>query len=136
MGPVLGSWTGVLRAGLVAVTHNKKMGLGMDRNRLFDTPASVDSDSANKISTLPGQAIWLAVRFGFAAKPAGANWAQIYGMALLCGIGFTMSLFIGSLAFEETGVNIMFDERLGIIIGSLISGIAGFLILKWSMRSA
>lgn len=62
MGPVLGSWTGVLRAGLVAVTHNKKMGLGMDRNRLFDTPASVDSDSANKISTLPGQAIWLAVR--------------------------------------------------------------------------
>lgn len=52
----------MLRAGLVAVTDNKKMGLGMDRNRLFDTPASVDSDTNKKISSLPGQAIWRAVR--------------------------------------------------------------------------
>ena len=52
----------MLRAGLVAVTDNKKMGLGMDRNRLFDTPASVDSKTNKKISSLPGQAIWQAVR--------------------------------------------------------------------------
>lgn len=52
----------MLRAGLVAVTDNKKMGLGMDRNRLFDTPASVDSKTNKKISGLPGQAIWQAVR--------------------------------------------------------------------------
>ena len=52
----------MLRAGLVAVTNNKKMGLGMDRNRLFDTPASVDSKTNKKISSLPGQAIWQAVR--------------------------------------------------------------------------
>lgn len=52
----------MLRAGLVAVTDNKKMGLGMDRNRLFDTPASVDSNTNKKISSLPGQAIWQAAR--------------------------------------------------------------------------
>jgi NhaA family Na+:H+ antiporter len=46
-----------------------------------------------------------------------------------------MSLFIASLAFEETGVNLMFDERLGIIWGSLTSGILGYLILRWSLGS-
>ena len=55
---------------------------------------------------------------------------MIYGVSLLCGVGFTMSLFIGSLAFEETGVNLMFDERLGIIIGSLLSGIVGYVYLR------
>jgi NhaA family Na+:H+ antiporter len=47
-----------------------------------------------------------------------------------------MSLFIGSLAFEETGVNLMFDERLGIILGSLASGVLGYLILRASLRSS
>ena len=46
-----------------------------------------------------------------------------------------MSLFIGSLAFEETGINLLFDERLGIIVGSLISGIVGYLVLRMSLRS-
>ena len=55
---------------------------------------------------------------------------SLYGVAALCGIGFTMSLFIGSLAFEETGVNLLFDERLGILIGSIVSGIIGFLVLN------
>jgi NhaA family Na+:H+ antiporter len=58
------------------------------------------------------------------------NWLSLYGTAALCGIGFTMSLFIGSLAFEESGVNMIFDERLGIVVGSLISGIFGFFILN------
>ena len=57
------------------------------------------------------------------------SWTALYGTALLCGIGFTMSLFIGTLAFEETGVNRLFDERLGIIAGSILSGIAGYLVL-------
>ncbi len=59
--------------------------------------------------------------------------ASLYGTAILCGIGFTMSLFIGSLAFEESGVNLLFDERLGIIIGSLISGLFGYFILRSSL---
>ena len=61
------------------------------------------------------------------------DWAGLYGTAALCGIGFTMSLFIGSLAFEATGLNILFDERLGIIIGSLLSGILGYLVLRKSL---
>jgi NhaA family Na+:H+ antiporter len=61
------------------------------------------------------------------------DWTRLYGTAALCGIGFTMSLFVGSLAFEETGVNLLFDERLGIILGSLISGLAGYFILRMSL---
>ena len=76
---------------------------------------------------------WLAIKMGFAEIPKGMNWGAIYGVSALCGIGFTMSLFIGSLAFEETGVNLLFDERLGIIVGSIISGIIGYLILNRSL---
>ena len=67
--------------------------------------------------------------------PAGMNWTSLYGTAILCGVGFTMSMFIGSLAFEETGFNLLFDERLGIILGSLLSGIVGYLVLRASLRS-
>jgi NhaA family Na+:H+ antiporter len=63
------------------------------------------------------------------------SWTSLYGTAALCGVGFTMSLFIGSLAFEETGVNLLFDERLGIILGSLASGIVGYMVLTVSLRS-
>lgn len=73
---------------------------------------------------------WLGVRLGVARLPGDLRWPQVYGTALLCGIGFTMSLFIGSLAFEETGVNLLFDERLGIIVGSLLSAICGYLLLR------
>ena len=62
-------------------------------------------------------------------------WSSLYGTAALCGIGFTMSLFIGSLAFEETGINLMFDERLGIILGSFASGIIGYMLLRASLSS-
>lgn len=77
----------------------------------------------------------LSVKLGMARLPVGMNWLSLYGTAALCGIGFTMSLFVGSLAFEETGVNLLFDERLGIIIGSLASGLVGFLVLKFSLRT-
>jgi NhaA family Na+:H+ antiporter len=71
----------------------------------------------------------LAVYFGFAKLPKGMDYLALYGVSALCGIGFTMSLFVGSLAFEETGVNLLFDERVGIIIGSLISGVIGYFVL-------
>ena len=76
---------------------------------------------------------WITIQLGMARLPKGMSWTSLYGTAALCGIGFTMSLFIGSLAFEETGVNLLFDERLGIIEGSLISGIVGYLILRFSL---
>jgi Na+:H+ antiporter, NhaA family len=78
---------------------------------------------------------WLSIRLGIASMPRGANWASLYGVAVLCGVGFTMSLFVASLAFEGSGTDMhtVFDERLGIIAGSLASGILGYLILRRSL---
>ncbi|WJG10521.1 Na+/H+ antiporter NhaA [Aliiglaciecola sp. LCG003] len=78
---------------------------------------------------------WLCIKLKVARLPEGMSWSSLYGTSALCGIGFTMSLFVGSLAFEETGVNLLFDERLGIIVGSLASGIVGFIVLKISLNS-
>ena len=77
---------------------------------------------------------WLAIKLKLTQLPGEISWAALYGTAALCGVGFTMSLFIGSLAFEETDVNMLFDERLGIILGSLVSGIIGYLVLKYSLK--
>ncbi|KKL19269.1 hypothetical protein LCGC14_2467170, partial [marine sediment metagenome] len=78
----------------------------------------------------------IAVKLKFTALPKGISWLTLYGISALCGIGFTMSLFVGSLAFEETGVNLLFDERLGIILGSLASGVLGYFILAYSLRGS
>jgi NhaA family Na+:H+ antiporter len=78
---------------------------------------------------------WLAIKAKLTSLPKGMSWSSLYGTATLCGVGFTMSLFIGSLAFEETGVDLLFDERLGIILGSTISGIAGYIILRMTLSS-
>ena len=72
----------------------------------------------------------LAVAAGFAARPAGATWRQVYGVALLCGIGFTMSLFIGALAFTD-GLHGT-ETKLGVLGGSLLSGIFGAALLARS----
>ncbi len=72
---------------------------------------------------------WLFIKCGFGKLPSGLNWSVLYGVSLLCGVGFTMSLFIGSLAFEGL-TDKGFDERLGIIIGSVMSGVAGYLVIK------
>jgi len=78
---------------------------------------------------------WLAIKLGLARLPQGMSWLTLYGTSALCGVGFTMSLFIGSLAFEETGVNMLFDERIGIVIGSLMAGVLGYLVLRVSLKS-
>jgi NhaA family Na+:H+ antiporter len=77
---------------------------------------------------------WLAVRLGIASRPEGVSWLQLYGTALLCGIGFTMSLFIASLAFEPGSASFLGLERLGILIGSLVSGLLGYAVLRVSLR--
>ena len=73
---------------------------------------------------------WLAVKLGVAARPKDMTWGGLYGVAALCGIGFTMSLFISSLAFEGTDIKLIFDERLGILAGSIMSGVVGYLVLR------
>ncbi len=76
-------------------------------------------------------AIWLAVRLRLAPRPAGTSWPQIYGAALLCGIGFTMSLFIGALAF--TGDPAMIDSaKIGTLAGSLLAALGGWAVLRFS----
>ena len=75
---------------------------------------------------------WLIFKLGISKMPTGMNFKQIYGAALLCGVGFTMSLFIGGLAFR--GETTLFDERLGIIMGSIVSGIAGYIVLKMTLK--
>ncbi len=71
---------------------------------------------------------WIAVRTNLATLPSGVNWRQIYGVGWLAGIGFTMSLFIAGLAFEDS--TLVDKAKLGILAGSLISGIGGWIILK------
>ena len=74
-------------------------------------------------------ATWLAVRSGVAAKPRGASWRHIYGGAVLCGIGFTMSLFIGALAYPGRADEID-AARLGTLAGSLLSALVGYALLR------
>ncbi len=77
---------------------------------------------------------WLAVRAGMASLPDGVAWRHLYGVMVLCGVGFTMSLFIASLAFEQGGAADMGLERLGVLIGSLVSGLLGYLVLRAAFR--
>ena len=76
---------------------------------------------------------WLAVTLGIASLPEGINWTKLYGAALLCGIGFTMSLFIASLAFTQGGAGYSGLERLGILIGTLVSGLIGYAVLRLAL---
>lgn len=76
---------------------------------------------------------WAGIKFGFAELPKGVSFLSLYGVSIICGIGFTMSLFIGALAFEDSTIKAVLDERLGILLGSLASGIVGFLFLKFSL---
>ena len=79
---------------------------------------------------------WLAIKLGLAKIPQEANWLQLYGVSVLCGIGFTMSLFISSLAFEQGGHAIAVDDRLGILVGSMVSAVLGYLILRFASNKA
>ncbi|MHC4925676.1 MAG: Na+/H+ antiporter NhaA, partial [Planctomycetota bacterium] len=74
---------------------------------------------------------WLATKAGLAKRPAGTTWRQVYAVATLCGVGFTMSLFIGSLAFEHLPQeDLLTANRLGILVGSAIAGVLGFALLR------
>ncbi len=78
-------------------------------------------------------AVWLAARLRFAEPPAGASWRQVWGLSLLCGIGFTMSLFIGQLAFPAAP-ELVEQAKLGVLAGSLLSALAGYAVLRGAKR--
>ena len=82
--------------------------------------------------------IWLAsylgISTGLAKKPKGITGVGFYGVGLIAGVGFTMSSFIGNLAFVRIGGNYPAIVRMGVIVGSLLSGLFGYLILRWAYR--
>jgi NhaA family Na+:H+ antiporter len=76
-------------------------------------------------------AIWVSEKVGFAPRPEHASWQEVWGITILCGIGFTMSLFIGLLAFP--GNQFLIDEaKIGILVGSAISAVLGYVVLRFS----
>ncbi len=75
----------------------------------------------------------VAIGFGFARLPQNASWSQMFGVALLCGIGFTMSLFIGLLAFANNST-LQSEVKVGILGGSLVAGLLGYIVLRFARR--
>jgi NhaA family Na+:H+ antiporter len=76
---------------------------------------------------------WLVVRFGWAKLPENTTWLEVYAVAILCGIGFTMSLFLGTLAFEGINPVYLVEVRLGVLCGSLLSGMTGAALLQMAL---
>lgn len=76
-------------------------------------------------------AVWLSVRLGLAGRLRGATWLQVYGVSILCGIGFTMSLFIGALAYPTSPL-LVEEAKIGVLLGSFLSAITGYLVLRFA----
>ncbi|HMU22320.1 MAG TPA: Na+/H+ antiporter NhaA [Sphingorhabdus sp.] len=77
--------------------------------------------------------VWACVKLGLATRPRDASWLQVYGVALLCGIGFTMSLFIGGLAFSDAKQG---DAvKIGVLMGSILSALSGYFLLRFGSKA-
>ncbi|VAW79498.1 Na+/H+ antiporter NhaA type [hydrothermal vent metagenome] len=79
---------------------------------------------------------WLGIKLGIAKLPDEVSWSMLYGVAILCGIGFTMSMFIGSLAFEEANSPYLYQDRIGILGGSFIAALLGYFWLRRTLPRA
>ena len=79
-------------------------------------------------------AVFILVRTGLARRPTGSSWLELYGVALLCGVGFTLSLFMGDLAFEGQGELARSQMTLGVAVGSIVSALAGMAVLALAGR--
>ncbi len=77
---------------------------------------------------------YIGNKLGIAKMPEGADWLSIYGVSALCGIGFTMSLFISSLAYENEGTDYIEESRIGILLGSVIAAAIGYFILIIALK--
>jgi len=113
--------TGISFAGLTVESLYHPVPLGIAAGLFFGNQIGVFGFS------------WIAIKLGIAKLPTNASWLQLYGVSMLCGIGFTMSLFISSLAFEQGGgASIAVDDRLGILIGSIVAAIGGYSLLRFA----
>ena len=104
--------------------------------RAVSTPAPLGIASGLFIGKQAGVliAVFALVRLGLARRPSGAGWLELYGVALLCGVGFTISLFIGTLAFTGQGELARSQMTLGVFAGSVASALAGMGILALAAR--
>lgn len=102
-------------------------GIGLDS---FTEPVALGIIAGLLLGKMVGifLGVWLTVVSGLSKKPDGAGWAQVFGVACLCGIGFTMSLFIGTLAFDDPAFAT--TVRLGVLTASVIAGLIGFIVLR------
>ena len=108
---------GVSLQGVSVTTLLQTVPLGITAGLLFGKAVGVFGAS------------WLLIRFTQARLPDQATWTQFFGVCVLCGVGFTMSLFIGGLAFEEQGGMLETQLKLGVLLGSTLSGVLGSMIL-------
>jgi len=106
---------GVVLSGGISQHLREPVTLGVTLGLLFGKPIGI------------GFAAWLAVKMGLALLPSGVNWNHVHGAAWLGGIGFTMSLFIAALAFPDQ--ELLAAAKMGILAGSLLAGMIGFVIL-------
>ncbi len=77
---------------------------------------------------------WLAIKLGWCRLPKRVGWLELYGTSILCGIGFTMSLFISSLAFHDGVIEGAANDRLGILAGTLLSATVGYCVLRYALH--
>lgn len=78
-------------------------------------------------------ACFIVIKSGIAKLPHNTNWQQLYGVCMIGGIGFTMSLFIGTLAFQDAYLQL--EMRVGVMVGSLLSGVLGYIVLRRALKS-
>ncbi|NVK25890.1 MAG: Na+/H+ antiporter NhaA [Gammaproteobacteria bacterium] len=109
--------------------------LGVHMDELF-TPISIGIICGLFIGKQLGifTACWVAIKLKLCKLPEDATWTQLYGVAILCGVGFTMSLFIGTLAFEQQGLGYQTQVKVGVLVGSLLSAITGGWLLTRSSK--
>ncbi len=110
---------GVSLAGVTPATLLQTVPLGITAGLLLGKATGVFAAS------------WLIIRFGGASRPGDASYSQLFGVCVLCGIGFTMSLFIGALAFEGQDSAYEMQVKLGVLCGSLVSAVIGAALLVW-----
>ncbi len=110
---------------------------GSDWSALLRDPVALGTGLGLVVGKLIGVtgAVWLALRFGIGELPTGTRFVQIPGVALLAGIGFTMSIFISELAFREAPQSLLLAKT-GVLFGSLVAGVAGYLWLRCTAEAA
>jgi NhaA family Na+:H+ antiporter len=129
----LAPWVAFLIVPLFALA-NAGVALSLDLGRLIGDPVILGVVLGLVLGKQLGitAAVWLIVRGGWATLPNGVRWRHIYGAAWICGIGFTMSLFIADLAYG-TSDQLMLAKQ-GILFASVIAGIGGYFLLRWRAR--